>query len=301
MKNRLALAALPLVLIALALPAKASGAAENPPVVNVWPDKAPDESRAQKPESSAASGGVTRISDVFVPTLTVYHAPKGKDTGASVVICPGGGYSILAWDLEGTEVAQWLNSIGVTGIILKYRCPEKRTDEVEHFPPLEDAQRALSLVRSKAKEWDLDPNRVGMLGFSAGGNLTALACTNFERRAYQPIDEIDRINCRPDFGVLVYPAWLNVEGKNELKPEFPVTKQTPPMFLVHADNDKISAAGSALMYLALKHAGVPAELHIYAKGGHGFGLRPTSNPSSTWPARCEAWLRSQGLIAGKDK
>jgi acetyl esterase/lipase len=299
MKHRLALAALPLLLIYLALPAKAFGAAENPPVVNVWPDKAPDESRQEKPEKSETSGNIIRTTNVFVPTLTVYHAPRDKDTGACVIICPGGGYSILAWDLEGTEVADWLNSIGVTGIILKYRVPEKRTDEVEHFPPLEDAQRALSLVRSKAKEWNLDPNHVGMLGFSAGGNLTALACTNYDHRAYSPIDEIDKLSCRPDFGVLIYPAWLNVDGKNELKAEFPVTKQTPPIFLACADNDKISAVGSAVMYLALKHGGVPAELHIYAKGGHGFGLRPTGNPCTTWPARCAAWLRSQGLIAGK--
>lgn len=299
MKNRLALPTLALLLIALALPAKALAAAEGPPVVNVWPDKAPDETRPEKPETRVTSGKVTRISNVFVPTLTIYHAPKENDTGASVVICPGGGYSILAWDLEGTEVAQWLNSIGVSGIILKYRCPEKRTDEIEHFPPLEDAQRAVSLVRSNAREWDLDPNHVGMLGFSAGGNLTALCCTNYEHRAYQAIDEVDKLSCRPNFGVLIYAAWLNQEGKDELKGEFPVTKQTPPIFMACADNDKISNIGSAVMYLALHHAGVPAELHIYAKGGHGFGLRPTPNPCTTWPAACAAWLRSQGLLTDK--
>ena len=298
MKLQSRFAVLSMLALAIALPAKALRA-EATPVLNVWPDKAPDETRPQKPEESKTSGNVTRTGNVFVPTLTVYHAPKDNDTGASVIICPGGGYSILAWDLEGTEVAQWLNSIGVSGIILKYRVPEKRSDEVEHFPPLEDAQRAISLVRSKAKEWDLDPNRIGMLGFSAGGNLTALACTNYEHRAYPPLDDVDKVSCRPDFGVLVYPAWLDADGKNELKPEFPITKQTPPMFLVHADNDKISAAGSALMYLALKHAGVPAELHVYAKGGHGFGLRKTDNPCSTWPQRCEAWMRSQAIVPGK--
>lgn len=293
------LVALPLALIALALPAKAVRAAEEPKVVNVWPDKAPDETRPQKPEESKTAGKITRVTNVFVPTLTIYHAPKDKDTGASVIINPGGGYSILAWDLEGTEVAEWLNSIGVSGIILKYRCPEKHSDQIEHFPPLEDAQRAVSLVRSKAGEWDLDPNRIGMLGFSAGGNLTVLACTDYEHRVYSPIDEVDQVSCRPDFGIPVYPAWLDVDGKNELKPQFPVTKRTPPMFIACADNDKISATGSAVLYLALKHAGVPAELHVYAKGGHGFGLRKTENPCTTWPQQCEAWLKSQGLIAAK--
>jgi acetyl esterase/lipase len=183
----------------------------------------------------------------------------------------------------------------VSGIVLKYRVPE-HLKQIEHFPPLEDAQRAMSLVRSKAKELEIDPNRIGMLGFSAGGNLTALTCTNFDHRSYEPIDDVDKVSCRPDFGVLIYPAWLDEEGKNQLKPWFPVSKETPQMFLVHADNDHISAAGSALMYLALKHAGVPAEIHIYTKGGHGFGLRPTTNPCSAWPQRCEAWMQEQGLL-----
>ena len=270
-------------------------AADAPLVVDVWPGKVPDQTRPEKPEDVKKTN-IIRIGDVSKPTLTIYHAPKDKDTGASVVICPGGGYSILAWDLEGTEVADWLNSIGVTGIVLKYRVPE-HLKQIEKFPPLEDAQRAMSLVRSKAKQWNLDPNRIGMLGFSAGGNLTALACTNYNHRVYQTVDDVDQVSCRPDFGVLVYPAWLN-EG-DALKPEFPVDKNTPQMFLAHADNDKISAAGSALMYLALKHVGVPAEIHIYAKGGHGFGLRPSANPCSTWPARCAEWMKSQGLLDHK--
>ena len=273
-------------------------AADAPQVIDVWPGKAPDPTRPEKEESSKETGKITRTTDVSKPTLTIYHAPKDKDTGASVIICPGGGYSILAWDLEGTEVADWLNSIGVTGIILKYRVPE-HLKQIEHFPPLEDAQRAMSLVRSKASELNLDPKRIGMLGFSAGGNLTALACTNYDHRVYDSIDDVDKVSCRPDFGVLVYPAWLDEEGKNQLKPEFPVTKDTPQMFMAHADNDKISAVGSALMYLALKHAGVPAEIHIYTKGGHGFGLRPSANPCSTWPQRCGEWMNAQGLLKAK--
>lgn len=274
--------------------------AAEPQTINVWPGKAPDESRQQKPESSETKGNITRTTNIFVPTLTIHPAPKENNTGAAVIICPGGGYSILAWDLEGTEVAQWLNSVGVTGVILKYRVPEKRPqDDVNHFPPLEDAQRAVSLIRSKAKDWEIDPDRIGILGFSAGGHLTVLACTQYDHRSYDPIDDVDKVNCRPDFGIPIYPAWLEAEGKDELKGEFPVNKQTPPMFIACAADDKISAVGSAVLYLALKHAGVPAELHIYARGGHGFGLRHTANPCSAWTQRCEAWLKSQGLLSTK--
>jgi acetyl esterase/lipase len=281
-------------IVAVVIVAAASVQAAEPPVLDVWPGKVPDQTRPEKPEKVDKSK-IIRVGEVSKPTLTVYHAPKDKDTGASIIIAPGGGYSILAWDLEGTEVADWLNSIGVTGIVLKYRVPE-HLKQIEHFPPLEDAQRAMSLVRSKAKELDIDPTRIGMLGFSAGGNLTALTCCNFDHRSYEPIDEVDKVSCRPDFGVLVYPAWLNEEGSDQLKAFFPISKETPQMFMVHADNDKISAEGSAAMYLALKHAKVPAELHIYSTGGHGFGLRPSANPCSTWPQRCEAWMRVQGLI-----
>lgn len=265
--------------------------------MNVWPGKAPDETRPEKPESSETKGNITRTTNIFTPTLTVYPAPKDKNTGTAVIICPGGGYSILAWDLEGVEVAEWLNSIGATGIILKYRVPEKRPEgDVNHFPPLEDAQRAISLVRSKASEWEIKPDRIGILGFSAGGHLTVLSCTQYDHRAYEPIDDTDKVSCRPDFGIPIYPAWLEVEGKDELKSEFPVNKQTPPMFIACAADDRISAVGSAVLYLAMKHAGAPAEVHIYAKGGHGFGLRHSANPCSTWPQRCEAWMRSQGLL-----
>ena len=151
--------------------------------------------------------------------------------------------------MEGIEVAEWLNSVGATGIILKYRVPEKRPEgDVNHFPPLEDAQRAISLVRSKASEWEIKPDRIGILGFSAGGHLTVLACTQYDHRAYEPIDDVDKVSCRPDFGIPIYPAWLEVEGKDELKSEFPVNKQTPPMFIACAADDRISAVGSAVLY-----------------------------------------------------
>lgn len=286
----------------LSLGMSAGRAADAPLVIDVWPGAVPGEKGDVAPEKIDEKPGahIKLLTNVSKPTLTLYRAPKEKDTGATVVICPGGGYSILAWDLEGTEVADWLNSCGVNAVILKYRVPARK-GLPQHVPPLQDAQRAMSLVRSKAGEWGIDEKRIGMLGFSAGGNLTALACTNYDHRAYEPVDDVDKISCRPDFGVLVYPAWLVEDGKDQLKPDFRVTSQTPQMFLAHANDDGITAANSAVMYLALKRAGVPAELHIYATAGHGFGLRPTDKPASAWPQRCEAWMRSQGLLKAADK
>jgi len=213
-----------------------------------------------------------------------------------VLICPGGGYNILAMDLEGEEVAAWLNSIGVTGIVLKYRVP-RRKDQPAHVAPLMDAQRAVGIVRSRAKEWGIKADHIGILGFSAGGHLAAATSTNFDKRHYEPIDDIDKISSRPDFTVLVYPAYLTEKGKDQLAPEIRVTKQTPPTFFAHAGDDGISPENSIMMYLALKRAGVPAELHVYVNGGHGFGLRAAASPAVTWPARCEEWLRTRGLVA----
>jgi acetyl esterase/lipase len=268
--------------------------------LNVWPGKAPNETGQFGPEKNIDPPGkskVQRITNVTRPTITLYRPAKDRDTGAAVVICPGGGYNILAWDLEGEEVAAWLNSIGVTGIVLKYRVP-RRPDQKDGPPlqPLQDAQRALSLVRSKAKEWSLDPHRIGILGFSAGGHLAANAATNYEKRAYEPLDDVDKVSCRPNFVVLIYPAYLVKKGSEQLSSEIQITKETPRMFLVHAGNDGVSPENSVRLYLALKKAGIPAEMHIYATGGHGFGLRPSQDACSSWPLRCETWLRSQGFL-----
>lgn len=281
-----------LLVIAYALPL----AAADPPSLKLWPDKAPGEIDGIGPEHMLEPSGdkpVDRLADVTVPTITVYKPAADKDTGAAVLICPGGGYNILAMDLEGTEVADWLNSIGVTGIVLKYRVP-RRKDQEKHLAPLQDAQRAMSLVRQHADQWGLATDRIGILGFSAGGHLSATASTNFDQRKYDVIDSADQLSCRPDFTVLVYPAYLAEEQR--LLPEIRVTKDSPPTFFVHASDDRISPENSITMYLALRQAGVPAELHIYGSGGHGFGLRPTDHPCSTWPARCEQWLRSRGLL-----
>jgi len=282
-----------------------SSAAE-PLTLDVWPGKPPGEVGVIGPEKilddKPGQRKVIRITNVTRPTISVHRPPKEKDTGAAVVICPGGGYSILAWDLEGEEVAAWLNSIGVTGIVLKYRVPRREGQSSgPPMQPLQDAQRALSLVRSRAKEWGIDPHRIGMLGFSAGGHLTAAAATNFDRRAYETLDALDKVSCRPDFAVLVYPAYLITKDGKEMAADIRVSKDTPPMFLAHAGDDRVSPENSVRMYLALKQAGVPADLHVFSSGGHGFGLRPSDDPCSTWPQRCADWLRVQGLLrASKD-
>jgi acetyl esterase/lipase len=239
------------------------------------------------------------VTNVTKPSITIYRPAKDKDTGTAVVICPGGGYWNLYWQLEGEEVAAWLNSLGVTGIILKYRVP-RRPDEPQGEParrPLQDAQRAVSLIRSKARELGIAPQRIGMVGFSAGGHLAIATATRFEKRSYEPIDAIDKISCRPDFAILVYPGYLKAKDKDELAPGLRIPAGTAPIFLAHGGNDIISPPDhSVIMYQALKRAGVPAELHIYATAAHDFGVRASDQPCSTWTQSCAHWLRHQGFL-----
>jgi acetyl esterase/lipase len=285
-------------------------AAEKPLVVDVWPGKVPGDvgiTGAEKfielkvnGKPYEVAGKPTRwLTNVTRPTLTVFRPPQGKNTGLAMIICPGGGYHNLGWDVEGEEVAAWLNSIGVTGIILKYRCP-RRPGDIKGEPasgPLKDAQRAVSLVRSKAGDWGIEPRKIGMVGFFAGGHLVGATATNFEKRAYEPVDAIDRVSCRPDFAFMLYSGYFKVKGKDELSPTIRVTAGTPPLFLVHATNDPISEVDhSVVMYRAMKRAGVSVELHVYATGGHGFGVRPVGHPCATWTERCADWLRDQGLL-----
>lgn len=289
-----------------------AGAAQ-PEVVEIWPTSVPDETGAITAERSRMSPSLDRkqvevtestrmLTDVSRPSLTVYRPPKERNTGTAVLICPGGGYWNLYWELEGEEVAAWLNSIGATGIILKYRVP-RRPDEPKTEParrPLQDAQRAVSFVRTKSREWNINPDRIGMIGFSAGGHLAIATATSFPKRRYEPIDEIDQASCRPDFAIPVYSGYLKAKDKDELEPAISVPKGTPPMFLVHGGEDIISPPeGTVLMYLALKRAGVPAELHIYGGTAHDFAVRKSDRPYSTWTDSCEKWLRDQGLLAKK--
>lgn len=276
--------------------------AAEPITLDLWPGPPPGETgkiAAEKATKGKNLDVVTSITNVSIPTLTVYRPAAETANGVGIVVCPGGGYTNLAWDHEGEQVARWLNSIGVTAAILKYRVP-RREGTPNGQPPaqaLMDAQRALSLVRSKASDWGVDPKRIGMLGFSAGGHLTAWASTNFDKRSYESVDDADKASCRPDFAVMIYPGGVLKRGTSELAPEIRITSETPPSFFVHAADDRPES--SIRTFLALRSAGVPAEMHIYSSGGHGFGLRPTGKPAATWPKRCEEWMRAQGILKAK--
>jgi len=291
----------------------------SPMVVEVWPGKPPGEIGNigaetfwdKRPDGSPIPdvGGkpVKWLTNVSKPTLTIYRPSKDKDTGVSMLICPGGGLTYLAWDSEGEEVAAWLNSIGVTGIILKYRVP-RRPDQMDwklfrgiwYIRPLQDGQRAISLVRSRAVEWGLDPKRIGMIGFSAGAGLTAWTCTNFNHRAYDASDAIDRVSCRPDFGVLLYPGGGAGPGKDksqyQLDSNVPITRECPPMFFACAGDDGDKPQIIRCMHEALQKAGVAGALHVYASGGHDFALRLRDKPCGVWPQDCEAWLRQEHVL-----
>jgi acetyl esterase/lipase len=275
--------------------------------IPIWPNGAPGPKNTTGPEKDTttskdglvAGRSVIRLGNVGNPTITLYQ-PEHHNPGAAVVVFPGGGYRILAMDLEGTEVCQWLNSIGVTGILLKYRVPELK-GQPPYAAPLQDAQRAMGIVREHAKEWRIDPKKIGVLGFSAGGNLGAELSNSFDKRTYEPIDKADQESCRPDFAILIYPAYLaikNGEGEYKLAPELHVTANTPPTFLVQTEDDPVHVENSLYYYLALKNAKVPAEMHLYSTGGHGYGLRKTDKPVTGWPRQAEQWMRSLGMLQG---
>jgi acetyl esterase/lipase len=288
----------------LALAAAGGSLGAMPSPINLWPGAAPGEKgnigveHDMSTPSDGQTGGkpVVRIADVSTPTLTVFRPPADKDTGAAVLVCPGGGYYILAYDLEGSEVCEWLNSIGVTGVLLKYRVP-RREGRAPFAAPLQDAQRAVGLTRSHAKEWGIDPARIGVLGFSAGGNLSAVLCANSTGRVYPAVDEADALSCRPDFQVLVYPAYFLKDGiGSTLEPEIAVSSATPPTFLVMTQDDPEHVQNVLAYSRALREAKVPFELHVYPTGGHGYGLRPTKDYVTTWPQRAADWMRSRGLL-----
>jgi acetyl esterase/lipase len=245
--------------------------------------------------------------------MTVY-SPKGSNTGVAVVVLPGGGYTHLAIDLEGTEVCDWLTSKGITGVLLKYRVPDSgphRDPQVQHqVDPkapmaLEDAQRTVGLVRFHAQEWHVDPHKIGVIGFSAGGHLVADISTHFEERSYPAVDAADKESCRPDFAVALYPGHLcNWPGHPcsdktlALNPHIHVTTKTPPTFLLQAEDDHVDNVNQSLVYyMALKNVGVPVEMHLYAQGGHAFGLRRTKFPITAWPQLAEIWLRTIGILS----
>lgn len=274
--------------------------------LQVWPGSAPGASANLPAEADTttakdnliAGKPLVRLGNVSVPTLTLYP-PKGvTNTGAAVVVFPGGGYNILAIDLEGTEVCDWLNSDGITCVLLKYRVPNSGPYP-KSAAALQDAQRAMGLVRLHAAEWHIDPNRIGVLGFSAGAHLAAALSTHFDQRLYDPIDGADQLSCRPDFAVVVYPGYLALADKNFApNPEINPTANTPPTFIVQAEDDPVHVENAVVYFLALKNAKVPAELHIYSQGGHGYGLRRTALPVTTWPQGVETWLHTIKMLPG---
>ncbi len=279
----------------------------SPAPIPLWPGVAPGDKGDIGPERDTTEPDpkvppekyVTRLGDVSKPTITVYPAPADKANGAAVLVCPGGAYRILAYDLEGIEVCQWLNSIGVTGVLLKYRVPTRPGLE-KHTAALQDAQRAMGIVRSRAAEWGVDPARIGVLGFSAGGHLAAAVSNNYETRTYPAVDAADEVSRRPDFTVLVYPAYLSTkEDPHKLAPEIDVTTRTPPAFLVMTQDDPIGIENVYAYATAMKNAKVPAEVHAYATGGHGYGLRPSPDAVSGWPRLAAAWMEHHGFLKKK--
>jgi acetyl esterase/lipase len=283
--------------------------------VAIWPGAVPDPRPETGPESvettgkdSLVAGGPwVSVEDVSRPTMTVY-SPQGKNTGVAMVVFPGGGYSVLAIDLEGTEVCDWLTSRGMTCVLLKYRVPDSgpawHDDCHCNIHPkaptaLEDAQRTVGLVRFHAAEWHVDPHKIGVIGFSAGGHLVADISTHFARRAYKRVDAADGVSCRPDFAVAIYPGHMteNTTKEFELNPTIPVTAKTPPTFLLQAEDDNVDGVKQSLTYyIALKKAGVPVEMHLYAQGGHAFGLRRTKFPITAWPELVDTWPGTIGML-----
>jgi acetyl esterase/lipase len=299
-------------------PARAEGWQPSPGHVQVplWPGAVPNALPHPKPESVGPPKGRPwwpRVNDVSRPTMTVY-APKGHNTGVAVVVFPGGGYQMLAMDLEGTEICDWLTSRGITCVLLKYRVPNSGPTWVNghRFYPkvqtaLQDAQRTLGLVRLHAAQWQVDPHKVGVIGFSAGGHLVAAVSTHFTRRTYPPVDAADKESCRPDFAIAVYPGHLwahededratRDETRLDLRPDIRVSADTPPTFLLQAEDDHVDGVEQSLAYyVALQKAGVPTEMHLYARGGHAFGLRPSKLPIAQWPHLVETWLGTLGVL-----
>jgi len=284
--------------------------------VAIWPGLPPDS--LPNPEPEAVRSDWPKITNVSRPTLTVY-APAGRNTGAAIVVFPGGGYQSLAMDLEGTEICDWLTSRGITCVLLKYRVPNSGptwTHGKRFYPKvqtaLQDAQRTLGLVRQSAARYQVDPHKIGVIGFSAGGHLVAALSTHLNGRTYPPVDEADKVSCRPDFAIAIYPGHLWVHEDEDsatrdetdlsLRPDIRVSAQTPPTFLLQAEDDDVDGVEQALAYyVALHKAGVPTEMHLYAHGGHAFGLRKTDLPIGRWPSLVETWLHTIGVLGRSDQ
>ena len=273
------------MVLAVALCGVSCAGAAEPQVVRLWPAGGVPLQTSDVPEKiNPSKDDIVRLTDVNDPSLTVFPADGTAGTRPAVLVCPGGGYSILAWNHEGTEVAAWLNGQGITAFVLKYRVPKNRE------AALCDAQRAMGLIRQRAADFGVDPQRLGILGFSAGAHLAARVSTDFDARAYALLDAADAMPSRPDFALIIYPAYLYAPGY-ALAPELKVTAQTPPTFLLQAQDDGPHVDSSLAYFIALKAAKVPAELHLFPDGGHGYGLRQRGRSTDVWPRLAEVWLR----------
>jgi acetyl esterase/lipase len=297
-----------LMVLALLAPTASTQAGLQPgprhPRLKLWPSGAPGPKTATGPEHmltgprfhDVANRPVARLADVAVPTITLYAAPKSHRAGAAVVVFPGGGYEYLAIDLEGTEVCAWLNSLGVNCVLLKYRVPDTGPYP-NSAEALQDAQRAMGLVRENAAAWHIDAQRIGVIGFSAGGYLAAALSTHAEARLYPKIDAADALSCRPNFEMVIYPGYLSIAEKNfEFNPAIPVSADVPPTFLVQAEDDPVHVENVIEYFMKLKEAGVPTELHVYTQGRHGYGLRRTDLPITDWPKLAAKWLHTIGVL-----
>lgn len=265
--------------------------------IPLWPEGIPGEGDLQLPEESVELKGDYQIeirSNVSLPTLTLY--PAEKPNGAAVIVCPGGAYNILASSHEGTEICEWLNSIGVAAALLKYRVP-RREGLAKHAAAFQDAQRAVGLLRHRAAEWKIDPNRIGIIGFSAGGHLATATLTSDGSRDYPTDPALDAASPIPNFGLLIYAAYLlDEQDPDQLAPELPVTERTPPAFLAVAHDDVRFVEGSARFYIEMRRKARPCELHIFAKGGHGFGFKNTPEEIAQWPSLAEKWMEAEGFL-----
>ena len=268
------------------------GISQNQKPVYIWPDKVPGEtaSKHDPVQTPDKSRDVIRLTDVTNPSFLVFKPSKETNNGAGMIVCPGGGYEILAINLEGYEIAEWLTKQGFTAFILQYRVPKKQEGA------LMDAQRAIRIIRNDADTYGLKPNQLGIMGFSAGGSLSARTATLFSKKTYSPVDKADSLSCRPDFALLIYPAYLDLGTSRSLTPELTVDQKTPPMFLFATADDTYSNS-ALVMTTALRDAKVPVEMHLLAKGGHGYGLRKGNIAGETWPKLAETWLKN--IIAGK--
>lgn len=276
---------LPLLLLSI------STYAQKREIIYLWPDKVPGELKEKQPPvvDTSKNDKIMRFDEVTNPAIEVFLPDKAIKNGSAVIVCPGGGYKILAYDLEGTEIAGWLNRLGFTAFVLQYRIPDKKEGA------LQDVQRAMRILRNNPQKWNIDPEKIGVMGFSAGGSLSARASTLFNKKTYPPVDKSDSLSCRPSFTMLIYPAYLDQGPDFTLTPELEISKEVPPIFIFQTADDPYGNS-ALVMAGALRNAKLPVELHFLSTGGHGYGLRPGKVAAETWPLLAEKWL---GIVLKK--